>query len=102
MIFRINSVAGEKMNIINNSFVVGLYSGNAKTSIEIAQDLVSSLNYNRYISFDVIYVRRSGGVARVDGYIYQDKRHGMFKVSFVPEGITNVRLYNGEYKVVGG
>lgn len=89
------------MGIINNSFVVGSYSGNAKTSIEVAQDLVSQLNYNRYISFDVIYIKTSGGVFNIDGYLYQNKRYGLFRVSFVSEGITTIKLDNGEFKIVG-
>lgn len=89
------------MNFINRTFVVDSYFGDAKTPIELAQDLVSRLNYNRYISFDVIYTRNSGGVLRVDGYLYQDKRYGMFRITSVSEGNPTIKLYNGEYSVVG-
>ena len=63
------------------------------------QDLVLRLKYNRYISFDVIYTKNSGGVFRVDGYLYIDKRYGMFRVSSASEGISTIKLYNGEYSI---
>ena len=92
---RLAAVAGEKMRFYAGDIFIT--SESFKDYIEIAKKITEVIDtQDRNISFSVTV--RSGILFRVDGYLYQDKSHGLFLVYSYISGLEKkISLREGKF-----
>ena len=88
-------MAGEKMRFYAGDIFIT--SESFKDYIEIAKKITEVIDtQDRNISFSVTV--RSGILFRVDGYLYQDKSHGLFLVYSYISGLEKkISLREGKF-----